>query len=142
MLALVMLACSSSPATLTVPTADDTGVPTCIETETVVVTEVEVLDLDGTTIDDWRPVLAGNWPDPILDEDCGASGALCVDCLHLPSGAYARWYDGGNGVWFGAVLGTLTFQDWEDLGGLGDDGVYYTVDGLRACMPVYDALAR
>ena len=141
MLSLLVLACAPPPP---VSTTHDTGETVCTDTVVVTetVTEVEVLDLGATDLDDWRIVTGGNWPDPVLGEDCGANGAPCVDCLHLPSGTYARWYSGDDGVWFGATLGALVFQDWEDLGGLGDDGVYYAIDGLRACMPVYDALTR
>lgn len=100
----------------------------------------------ATNVQDWSPLTSGNWPNGLTADACNnANGPTCYDCLHLPTGTYARWYrvDTGSGYadddWFGATLGQLTFTDWDDDGGtgLGTDGAYYAVDPVSACAPVY-----
>jgi hypothetical protein len=104
-------------------------------------------DFADTEVTDWLPMTSGNWPNALTDDACNsAGGPTCYDCLHVPTGTYARWYrveTAGGGyaddAWFEAVLGQLTFSDFDaEVGsGLGEDGAYYAFDTVQACAPAY-----
>ncbi len=100
-----------------------------------------------TEVPDWMPVTSGNWPNGLTADTCNSGGGpVCYDCLHVPTGTYARWFrveteGGGYGddQWFEAVLGQLTFSDFneEQGSGIGTDGAYYAFDTVQACAPAY-----
>lgn len=145
-LALALLAgCGSGTVTLdtadrdlTPPLADDSGegAPDPVDAETYADTEVA----------DWMPVISGNWANPLTADACNSpDGPVCYDCYHAPTGTYARWFrvdqDGGyaDDDWFGATLGQLVFEDYDEEGGTGlaTDGAFYAFDTMAACAPMY-----
>jgi hypothetical protein len=128
-----------------VDTGTDTDAPTDTGAlDTGAATEPPPYDgypFTAADLDDWGPLQAGNWPNTLTDEACGEKGPTCFDCVHVPTGTYARWYLDENGEWYEAILGSIEFGedfDYSVGSGLGTDGVYYSVDTMVACLPFYE----
>ncbi len=138
--ALALIACGT-PAPVEVADTEPVE-PVVVETcpETVEPTVAPTSTVADTDLDDWAPLVSGNLPNALTADDC-ADGESCFDCVHVPTGTYARWYLDADGNWFEAVLGTLPLgEGWDATvgSGLGDDGVYYAVDTMAACVPFYE----
>ena len=127
----------------TPPEPVDTGTPPAEDTGSPL--PYEGYPFTAQDIEDWGPLQAGNWPNTLTADECGEDGPTCFDCIHLPTGTYGRWYLDESGQWFEAILGTVEFSedfDYEVGSGLGEDGVYYAVDTMTACLPFYELYAR
>lgn len=148
MLTLLLLACNDpSGAVVTFdsgPCSADTGTDT--DSDTAPVEPLVSGSFADTEVEDWLPVIGGNWPNGLTADACNdANGPTCYDCLHLPTGTYARWYrvDMGHGYatdqWFEAALGQVTFTDYDESGGtgLGTDGAVYKLEPVLGCAPAY-----
>jgi hypothetical protein len=144
MLLLLALACVPS-ATVTL---DDSDAPCAADTAATTTPDPLVSGaFADTEVPDWMPVLSGNWPNGLTADACNnPTGPTCYDCLHVPTGTYARWFrvetEGGGYVddqWFEATLGQLAFTDFDAESGaaLGTDGTYYAFEPAQACAPVY-----
>lgn len=147
MLLLATLAACSSPGTVVLDTAAERDLDPPTVEDTATTPPLASGSFADTNVEDWMPVTSGNWENAVTGDACNdPNGPTCYDCLHVPSGTYARWFrqetEGGgysDDDWFEATLGQLVFEDFDaETGeGLTADGGYYAFDTLSACAAVY-----
>lgn len=147
LLALGLLTGCPGEGTVTLGSSDSGCGDDSADTSDTGLEPIDVTSLEGTEVPDWIPLTSGNWDNELTDDECDdPNGPVCYDCVHAPTGTYARWFrvdvQGSsyrNDQWFGATLGQLVFTDGgpEEGAGLATDGAYYDFAPGAACAPVY-----